>query len=106
MGGVFLERKVVARGADLEHLADAQFVVDIARAAARGRVALDAEGVSRGVWLIDGERVAPRVSARQMEVGVCARLIGRQWPAVWSPEIEQVGVAGRIANGSQPDLKR
>ena len=49
--GRLMETEIVARRADLERLADAQLVMDVARAAAARRIALDAEGVGRGSGL-------------------------------------------------------
>ena len=44
--GVLHQRKIVARSADLERLADAQLVVHAARATAACRIAFDADGVT------------------------------------------------------------
>src|SRR5436309_1304853 len=44
--GVLHQRKIVARSADLERLADAQLVVHATRATAACRIAFDADGVT------------------------------------------------------------
>ena len=50
MLGVFDEREIVARRADLDLVADFHLLDDIARAAAAVLVALDADGVAVGIF--------------------------------------------------------
>ena len=71
-GGILLEREIVARRADLERPADAQVVVDVARAAAARRIALDAERVALRVALRTDQRILPDRS-RWADAGRCAR---------------------------------
>ena len=96
--------EIVARRADLERAADAQFVVHVARAAAAGRIALDADGVARGVGVGADQRVLPDEPVRQMQVDMRARLIGRQRLSVEPCEFVEVRVARRVADRGHAHL--
>ena len=93
--GVLHQRKVVARQADLDGLADVEFVMDVARAAAARRVAFDAERVGRRIRVRADQRILPHQAVRQMQVDMRARLERRQFFSVDAAELLQIGVARR-----------
>ena len=101
VAGVFLQREVVARRADPERLADAQFVVNVTRAAPARRIALDADRVGRGIALGIDQRILPDHAVRQMHVDMGARLVVGQRLAVHLHEFVEVGVARRVADRRQ-----
>ena len=102
--GALHQREIVARRADLERLADAQLVVHVTRAAAAGRIALDADGVGCGIGLGVDQRILPDQPVRQMQVDMRARLIGRQRLPVRSRELVEMSVAGGVANRGHAHL--
>ena len=104
VGGVLLQREVVARRADLERLADPQLVVDVARAAAARRIALDADRVGRGIALGIDERILPDDAVREMHVDMGAGLVVGQRLAVHLHEFVEIGVARRVADRRQPHV--
>ena len=99
--GVLLQREIVARRADLERLADAQLVMDVARAAAARRIALDADRVGGGVALRIDERILPDDAVGQMHVDMGAGLVVGQGLPIEPHEFVEVGVARRIADRAQ-----
>src|SRR5262245_1823401 len=104
VAGILLERKVVARRADLDGPADTQLVVHEAGATAARRVALDRESVSVRLRPGHDQRIAAHMAARQMHVHMGAGLIGRERLAVRTAELEDVGVARRVADRGQANL--
>ena len=102
--GALHQGEIVARRADLERLADPQVVVHVARAAAAGRIALDADGVGCGVGLGVDQGILPDQPVRQMQVDMSAGLIGRQRLPIQPREFVEMRVAGGVADRGHAHL--
>ena len=101
MAGVLNQRKVVARRADLERLAHAQFVVHVTRADPASRSALDANGIASWIGLGLDQRILPHDPIRQMHVDVGAGLVSGERLAIETCELIEVGIARRKPDRSQ-----
>ena len=71
------QRKIVARRAYPQRLADAQLVVHVTRAAAARRIALHRDGVAGGIGLRRQQRILPHDPVRQVHIDMGARRIRR-----------------------------
>ena len=101
MLGIFHQRKIVARRADLKRVADFQLVENVTRATAACGIELDGDDVAVRIGARIEQRELPDQSVRQMNVDVRAGLVGRKLAAVGPPERVNIRVARGVLNIAQ-----
>ena len=99
--GIFDQREIVARRADLDLVADFHLLDDVARAAAAVLVALDADGIAVRIGCRHDQRELAKEPVGQMQVDMRARLVGRQLAAFDALERVELGVAGDVLDLAQ-----
>ena len=93
LGSILDQREIVARRADLQRVSGTQIIENVARPAAACCVKFDSNDVALGIVGGVEQRKLTDEPIGQMDVDVSAGLIGRQPPAVRSPERIDIGVA-------------
>ena len=99
--GILDQRKIIARRADLDLIADLHFLDDVARAAAAGGVLLDADDVAVGIVIGYDQRKLTHQAVGQMQIDMGAWLIGRQRAALDAGKCVELGVAGDVLDLGQ-----
>ena len=92
---------MVDRMGNLDRIADARLIVQIARSAAALRVALDAQEIAAAVGRLADQGIAAHEPAIQPQVHVGSRPEGRKGAAVGIAQIEQANGVGLESNRVQ-----